>query len=118
MKPSRDPFGFTAKSRPQGTDPIVVIAKPGQELRIVVPDDGGDGQTSGDASQSGSGDASKSGSGDASQSGSGDGKVQQPFGFSTLTRGYSPTPLTVIVRSGQEIRIMVPESGSVQSPSG
>jgi len=138
MSPSRDPFGFPAKSRsrrgkPIGTEPIIVVAQPGQEVRIVVPDAAnvsagilqpGDSRASpsgsGDsrASPSGSGDsrASPSGSGDsrASPSGSGDAQAQNPFAFLPTERGFSPAPLTVIARSGQEIRIVVPdETGSI-----
>jgi len=124
MSPSRDPFGFTAKPSPQGgTTPIVVIAQPGQEVRIVVPEDG-DGMSGlrgpGDnrVSPSGSGDSrvSPSGKGDdrVSPSGKGDDRAQGPFGFTPIRRGFSPTPVTVIARSGQEIRIVVPDdSGSI-----
>jgi hypothetical protein len=135
MSPSRDPFGFSAGPRPRSVDPIVIVAQPGQEVRIVVPDDGGVGPwTSGiggpaDSRQSpsGSGDsrASPSGQGDsrASPSGSGDAKGRDAFGFTSLPRGYSPTPVTVVARSGQEIRIVVPDaSGSIPGlarvPSG
>lgn len=137
MSPSRDPFGFPAKPRPRrgkpiGADPIVVVAQPGQEVRILVPDEGNVGggiQGPADSRQSpsGSGDsrASPSGSGDsrASPSGSGDAQIQNPFGFIPAQRGFSPTPITVIARSGQEIRIVVPdESGAIpgltRGPSG
>jgi|ERR1051326_1883354 hypothetical protein len=137
MSSSRDPFGFPAKPRPRsakaiGGNPIVVVAQPGQEVRIVVPDDGSvgagiQGRADSRQSPSGSGDsrASPSGSGDsrASPSGSGDAQAQNPFGFLPVQRGFSPTPITVIARSGQEIRIVVPdESGSIpgltRRPSG
>ena len=141
MSPSRDAFGFTSKTRPQspqGTNPLTVVAQPGQEIRVVIADDGSDGggQDSGDSgprgshsgdsgprgSKSGSGDSgprgSKSGSGYSgprgSKSGSGDsGPRSSPsgdaFGFTPFPRGFSPTPITVVAHSGQEIRIVVPD---------
>src|SRR5215475_2296232 len=133
MSSSRDAFGFKSKTRPQspqGTNPLIVVAQPGQEIRVVIADDGSGGggsQDSGDSgprgSQSGSGDSgprgSQSGSGDSgprgSQSGSGDsGPRGSPsgsgdaFGFTPFPRGFSPTPITVVAHSGQEIRIVVP----------
>src|SRR5438128_11486389 len=108
MSSSRDPFGFTAKAPAQGTNPIVVIAQPGQEVRIVIPDDRADGAGPGGrgdsrASPKGSGDsrASPKGSGDsrASPKGSGDAMAQEPFGLSAIQRGFSPSPITVIAHS-------------------
>jgi hypothetical protein len=130
MNPSRDPFGFPAKSRVAqstrpiqgpGTGPIVVVALPGQEVRILVGDGGGGGGgLRGDSSVSpgGKGDSSVSpgGKGDSSVSpgGKGDLSSQDAFGFRTFQPGFSPTPVTIIARSGQEIRIVVPDqSGSV-----
>jgi len=134
MNPSRDPFGFTSQTRPQspqGRNPLVVVAQPGQEIRVVIADDGtggGGSQGSGDSgprgSSSGSGDSgprgSSSGSGDSgprgSSSGSGDSGPRgsssgggDAFGFQPLPRGFSPAPITVIAHAGQEIRIVVPD---------
>lgn len=127
MSPSRDPFGFSSKTgvqSQQGTNPIIVVAQPGQELRVIIADDGSVGsgsQNKGDSgrasSPSPSGDSgrasSPSPSGDSgrasSPSPSGDSGFQDPFGFTPLPRGFSPTPLTVIAHSGQEIRIVVPD---------
>jgi len=138
MSPSRDPFGFPSKTDPgrqgpKGSDPIIVVAQPGQELRVVIADDGGGGgvggvvrnraDTSGAASPSGKGDssgaASPSGKGDssgaASPSGKGDSGSKDPFGFQPFQRGFSPTPITVVAHRGQEIRIVVPNAtGALQ----
>ena len=123
MNPSRDPFGFKAKG-PPNTDPIIVVAQPGQEFRVIIADDGGVGgvsQYSGDSgrasSPSPSGDSgrasSPSPSGDSgrasSPSGSGDAGAKDVFGFKPSPRGFSPTPITVIAHAGQEIRIVVPD---------
>jgi hypothetical protein len=136
MNPSRDPFGFPATSRRpqgQGTSPIVVVAQPGQEVRIVVPDDGGMAGTGGgrgdssaspkpstdsSASPKPSTDSSASPKPSTDSSASPkpntDAGSQDPFGFRAFRRGFSPTPVTIVARSGQEIRIVVPdESGSV-----
>jgi len=132
MSPSRDPFGFSSKSptvAAKGTDPIVVVAHPGQEFRVIIADDAGPGgrlsniadSTGGKVSSpSGSGDSgggkvsSPSGSGDSgggkvsSPSGSGDSGSANPFGFKPFAQGFSPTPITVVAHAGQEIRIVVP----------
>ena len=141
MTSSRDPFGFRrreAGTRSKGE--TLIIAQPGQEVRIVVPDGrgtvrgfgdaspSGSGDASpsgsGDASPSGSGDASPSGSGDASPSGSGDIISRDAFGFKSYRRGFSPSATTIVARPGQAIRIVVPdERGRITafgdaSPSG
>jgi hypothetical protein len=124
MSPSRDPFGFTANRPPKSTDPIIVVAQPGQELRVIIADDGGVGggfQSSGDSgrasSPSPSGDSGRASSplpsGDSgrasSPSGSGDAGAKDVFGFKPFPRGFSPTPITVVAHAGQEIRIVVPD---------
>jgi hypothetical protein len=127
MSPSRDPFGFSSKTptpSSQGTNPIVVMAQPGQEFRVIIADDGGYGgagfENSGDSGQASSpkpshdsGQASSPkpshDSGQASSpKPSHDSGSADPFGFQSFPRGYSPTPVTVIARPGQEIRIVVP----------
>ena len=140
MSPSRDPFGFKSKPRPrgqQGTNPIIVVAQPGQEFRVIIADDGGVGgrfQNIGDSgrasSPSPSGDSgrasSPSPSGDSgrasSPSPSGDsGRASSPspsgdaFGFQSVPRGFSPTPVKIVAHPGQEIRIVVPDQ---TGPSG
>jgi hypothetical protein len=131
MNPSRDPFGFPAKSRQQqGTGPIlsrntnqiVVVAQPGQEVRVVVADDGGPGafQVAASASPKPSGDSSSSpkppGDSSSSPKPGGDSGSPDAFGFRTFRPGFSPTPVTIIARSGQEIRIVIPDqSGAVRS---
>jgi hypothetical protein len=96
----------------------------------VVPDESGFIPGVGDSrvSPRGSGDSrvSPRGSGDSrvSPKGSGDSRVspkgsgdvisQDPFGFKTYRRGFSPSPITIVAQSGQEIRIVVPdESGAI-----
>ncbi len=136
MSPSRDPFGFTPKKPVPSTRPTIIVAQPGQEVRIVVADSSGavpgmygdsrvSPKGSGDSrvSPKGSGDSrvSPKGSGDSrvSPKGSGDIFSQDPFGFRTYRRGFSPSPITVIAQSGQEIRIVVPdESGQIPSVRG
>jgi len=130
MSSSRDPFGFVPRKRAQGASPTIVVAQPGQEVRIVVPDESGFIPGVGDSrvSPRGSGDSrvSPRGSGDSrvSPKGSGDSRVspkgsgdvisQDPFGFKTYRRGFSPSPITIVAQSGQEIRIVVPdESGAI-----
>ena len=130
MSSSRDPFGFAPRKRAQGASPTIVVAQPGQEVRIVVPDESGYIPGMGDSrvSPRGSGDSrvSPRGSGDSrvSPKGSGDSRVspkgsgdvisQDPFGFKTYRRGFSPNPITIVAQSGQEIRIVVPdESGAI-----
>lgn len=131
MSSSRDPFGFSSRTPPgpqsqQGANPIILVAQPGQELRIVIADDGNvggavggvqnRGDTSGAASPSAKGDtsgaASPSGKGDssgaASPSGKGDTGTKDPFGFQRFQRGFSPSPITIVAHSGQEVRIVVP----------
>ena len=73
MSSSRDAFGFRRQGGPvRSAGATVVVAQPGQEVRIVVPDSRGRLRGFGDSSPSGSGDNSPSGSGDSSPSGSGD----------------------------------------------
>ena len=137
MSPSRDPFGFSSKTptvASRGTDPIIVVAQPGQEFRVVIADDSGGGgfQNMGDTGQSSSpkpggdsgqasspkpsGDSGQSSSpkpgGDSGQSSSpksgGDSGAPDPFAFKPFPRGFSPTPITVVAHAGQEIRIVVP----------
>jgi hypothetical protein len=112
MSPSRDPFGFSPKASPQspqGTNPLVVMAQPGQEIRVVITDDG----TIGGVSQ-GSPDSNRA-SPDSNRASPDSGRAspdlgaQNPFGFQTFQPGFSPTPVTVIARRGQEIRIIVPD---------
>jgi hypothetical protein len=135
MSSSGDPFGFKPRKRAQSTRPTIVVAQPGQEVRIVVPDESGFIPGVGDsrASPRGSGDSrvSPRGSGDSrvSPKGSGDSRVspkgsgdmisQDPFGFKTYRRGFSPSPITIVAQSGQEIRIVVPdESGAIPGVAG
>ena len=139
MSPSRDPFGFSSKTPrqgQQGTDPIIVIAQPGQEFRVIIADDDGGGggrfqniadsgqasspKPSGDSGQASSpkpsGDSGQASSpkpsGDSGQASSpkpsGDSGASDPFGFQPFPRGFSPTPVTVVAHAGQEIRIIVP----------
>ena len=128
MNTSRDPFGFGPKPETKATSisTSIIVAQPGQEVRIVVPDRSGAIPGFGDnrASPSGSGDsrASPSGSGDsrASPSGSGDSRAspsgkgdlfsQDAFGFKTYRRGFSPAPMTIVVQPGQELRVVVADS--------
>jgi hypothetical protein len=108
------------------------MAQPGQEIRVVITDDGtigGGSQDSQDVSGKISPDVSGKISPDVSGKISPDvsgkispdvsGKIspdtaaQNPFGFPQFQPGFSPTPITVVARRGQEIRIIVPnQSGS------
>jgi len=103
MSPSRDAFGFTSKTRPQspeGTNPLVVLAQPGQEIRVVIADDGGLGgvsqgspDKSGNPSPDKSGNPSPDKSGNPSPDKSGnpspDNGFQNPFGFKPLQLPWS-----------------------------
>jgi len=103
MGPSRDPFGFSTKKRGQSASPLIVVVQPGQEVKIVAASDDVE-------SSVGSGDsrASPKGSGDSRSSPRGSGDVSQDaFGFRSIRRGFSPSPITLVARSGQEIRIIV-----------
>src|SRR6266536_3971590 len=117
MSSSRDPFGCVPRKSASSTQPITVVAHPGQEVRIVVPDGAGAVPALGDSrsSPAGSGDSrsSPSGSGDSrsSPSGSGDVISRDPFGFRTYRRGFSPTPITIVAQAGQEIRVVGPDAG-------
>jgi hypothetical protein len=132
MSPSRDPFGFSSKpspQSPQGTNPLVVVAQPGQEIRVIVTESGGlQADTGLPSSPSHSPDSglpsspshspdsglpsSPSHSPDSglpsSPSHSPDALAQNPFGFNSPQRAFSPSPITVVASRGQEIRIVVP----------
>src|SRR6266536_1667279 len=107
MSSSRDPFGCVPRKSASSTQPITVVAHPGQEVRIVVPDGAGAVPALGDSR------SSPAGSGDSrsSPAGSGDVISRDPFGFRTYRRGFSPTPITIVAQAGQEIRIVVPDAG-------
>ena len=127
MNSDPDPFGFRPpRRREPNAQPITIIAQPGQEVRIVVPDTEGNvaglpgdsrvsPKASGDSrvSPKASGDSrvSPRASGDSrvSPRASGDASGVDPFEYGGFRPAYSPTPITIVVRSGQEIRIMVPD---------
>jgi hypothetical protein len=135
MNASRDPFGFEPR-RPSvaGSNPLIVVVQPGQELRIVVPDEtsaapgfagltvGSEG--SGDSRVSSKGDLGSrvSGKGDLGSrvSGKGDGGGGDPFAFPSPQRGFSTSPLTIIARPGQEIRVIISrvQPGGGEIPPG
>jgi len=108
MSPSRDPFGFSSKpspQSPQGTNPLVVVAQPGQEIRVIVTESGGlQADTGLPSSPSHSPDSGLP----SSPSHSPDALAQNPFGFNSPQRAFSPSPITVVASRGQEIRIVVP----------
>jgi hypothetical protein len=116
MNSGRDPFGFKSRKRSvPPSQPLTVIARPGQEVRIVVPDSQSGGPASiGDTrvSPKPSGDTrvSPKPSGDTrvSPKPSGD-AAGNPFAFTRYQPQYSPTPITIVAQSGQEIRIVVPD---------
>src|SRR5262245_59955675 len=107
MIPPNDPFGFTTRTSRRSPAPAVIVARPGQEMRIIVPDASGhlppfatcyssgnpsprnSGDSSGNPSPRNSGDSSgnprprNSGdsSGNPSPRNSGDEGSRDPFGF-------------------------------------
>jgi hypothetical protein len=131
MNSGRDPFGFEPSAGGYSPRPLTVIAEPGQEVRIVVPDrtgalpgfsaDSGSDSPSGDpdsGSDSPSGDPDSGSdspsadpdSGSDSPSGDPDLEASAAFGFEPAAAGFSPRPMTIVAQPGQELRIVVPDA--------
>jgi hypothetical protein len=95
----------------------VVIAEPGQEIRVVVPSStgdfpGGPGDSRISPSRPTDSRVSPSRPADSrvSPSGRRDMKGSDPLGFGKgPDPAYSPRPVTIVAQPGQEIRVIVPD---------
>jgi hypothetical protein len=117
--PGRDPFGFrssrsSARPSPGGTNPLTVVAEPGQEIRVVVPLDPDDVRGAPGDSRASPRPATDS---RASPRPRTDAAGSDPFGFGAVVQqpSYSPRPVTIVARPGQEIHVVVPEGGVAMS---
>jgi len=118
MTSSRDAFGFANGKPREASQPANIIAHPGQEIRIVVPDAAGAVPGFGDSSPSPSrsqDNSSPSSSKDNSSPSIKKDERSNPFGgtdafgFHGFRRGFSPSPITIVAQPGQEIRVVVPD---------
>jgi hypothetical protein len=110
--PGRDPFGFRSSrssARPSAsqTTPLTVIAEPGQEIRVVVPvgpDNVAGYPADSRASPRPPADSRASPRPPSDRAGSDPFRVEP-----TDQPSYSPRPVTIVARPGQEIHVVVPD---------